>query len=275
MPRIGSFVTLAVSLARAAKRKLQDSFGRSTSGSLGSFWQNIRGTWFANGSSAQSDGDASTYPIAAADLSGTDMTVSASVSSGTGVAFWLTDSGSWWASTSYNNYSTYSYQCNPWQAFCFTDATIICKNGLSSSSTGCYSTSYIGSCSALQASMAGICTTGVQSFNCGGGTVTTKYDTCTGYNYFYYLSMKKSVSGTISSVVSDVSLSQQPAAIKVTTLGDSIIAQAYSDQAMTSALGSPISITPSSPNKGTKAGIIKAPTAWNQQSTVDNFSAEG
>lgn len=271
MPRIGSFVTLAVALARAAKRKLQDSFQRSTFGSLENFWQNIRGNWFANGSSAQSDGDASTYPIAAADLSGTDMTVSASVSSGTGVAFWLTDSGNWWASTSYNNYSTYYYQCNPWTCFCGS-YSCNCYAGYSSSSGGCTSPSYIGSCS--QGCDVNCAPYGGYVTSCNA-SIGTCYDNCLGYNYFYYLSLKNSVAGTVSSVVSDVSLSQQPAAIKVTTFGNNIIAQAYSDNGMTSPLGSAINVTPGSPNKGTKAGIIKAPTAYNQQSTVDNFSAEG
>jgi hypothetical protein len=70
-------------------------------------------------------------------------------------------------------------------------------------------------------------------------------------------------------------LSSAPAAIKITTLGDTITYQAYSDTSLTSPLGSQGSITETSPNKVQNYGIIKAPTSYGQSSTVDNFKVSG
>lgn len=87
---------------------ITDNFARTVAGSLGNTplgiaWVNVRGTWFANGSKAQSDDAGSTYPLASVPLGSADATVSASVSSGVGVAFWVTDAGSWWAAVPYYN----------------------------------------------------------------------------------------------------------------------------------------------------------------------------
>ena len=274
MPIVSLFSSMVKLIS--SKVRFVDTFSRTVSGSLGGIWSNIRDTWYANGTAAQSDNAATNYPIAAIPLASTNQIVSASVGSGTGVAFWLTDSGNWWASTSYNTQSSYTYSCNPQTLFCFNNASISCANGMGSSSTGCADPSYIGSCSALQTNMSSACGgSAVTSFDCGGGTTGVYYSTCTGYTYSYYLKLIKSVSGTISNVVSDVSLASQPAAIKITTSTNTITAQAYSDTAMTNALGSPVTTTPSSPLTGLKAGIIKAPTSYNQTSPVDNFSAEG
>jgi hypothetical protein len=85
--------------------------------------------------------------------------------------------------------------------------------------------------------------------------------------------MLKSVSGTVSLVVSDYSIASLPAAIKVITNGGTITEYAYSDTAMTTLLGS-TSVTPSSPTIGNKVGIIKAPAAVTQGTIVDNFLAQ-
>ena len=79
--------------------------------------------------------------------------------------------------------------------------------------------------------------------------------------------------GTVSTATGDVSLTSAAAAIKVTTLGDAITAQAYSDTALTAPLGSALTYTPTTPTKATSHGIVKAPSAYGQGSTVDNFSA--
>lgn len=84
--------------------------------------------------------------------------------------------------------------------------------------------------------------------------------------------MLKSVAGTVSQVISDYAVASLPVAIKVVTIGDSITEYAYSNTGMTTLLGS-TSTTPSSPTKGTGVGIIKAPAAITQGSTVDTFTA--
>jgi hypothetical protein len=90
--------------------------------------------------------------------------------------------------------------------------------------------------------------------------------------YGYNLRLIKSVGGTVSTATGDISLTSAAVAIKVTTSGNDIVAQAYSDTGLTITLGSAISYTATSPVKGTAHGIIKAPSAYGQGSTVDNFS---
>lgn len=88
-----------------------DTFTRTTSGTLGTantgqVWANLRGVWFANGSAAQSDTSASSYPVAYVNMGEPDVTVSLSVTNGVGPAFWITDSNNWWASYAYSQTST-------------------------------------------------------------------------------------------------------------------------------------------------------------------------
>jgi hypothetical protein len=273
-------------VASSILKRITDTFNRTTSGSLGTassgaLWEAIRGTWFSNGTQAQSNGTASDYPIAVVNLGQFDATTSASISSGTGVAFWVSDANSWWSSTSFNTSTdtpySYSYACGTYSSFTF-QASWLC-NGVATASGGSYSTAYIGSCGALLSSISPGCSYNIGNFSCSGSVGTsTDYCTASGVNtsYNYYLRLSKSVAGTVTpNVVSDVSLASQPAAIKVITSGNLITAQAYSNTALTAPMGSSISTTQSSPTKGGKVGIIKAPTSYDQQSTVDDFSATG
>ena len=99
----------------SVKRVVTDAFTRTTSGTLGTAdsgatWISWRGTWFGNGTQAQSNDAASGYSIAAVDV-GQNVTVSAAVSEGTGVVVWLSDAGSWWSSTAYGSVSSYTCGC--------------------------------------------------------------------------------------------------------------------------------------------------------------------
>ena len=102
------------------------------------------------------------------------------------------------------------------------------------------------------------------------GSYSCNCQTCT--NNFYWLRMLKSVSGTVSQVISDYAMASLPAAVKVVTNGNTITEYGYSDAAMTTLLGS-TSTTVTSPVIGAGVGIIKAPAAITQGSTVDTFSA--
>lgn len=258
-------------LASSLKKAISDLFNRTTTGTLGTadsgqVWSNLRGVWFANGTKATTATAASSYPIASILVNGTNATTSASVTSGTGVAFWITDTNSWWASTAKSTQESYTYQCNPHTRYTYScsflcDGQSIGTSGSSDSNVGC-STIADNYCSGTVSNVSG-------SFS-----PYTAYDTCTGYNYYYYLSLIKSVAGTVSNVVADTSLASMPAAIKVVTSGDTITAQAYSDDALTTPLGAAVTTTPSAPAKGLSSGIIVAPTAYNQQALVDNFKAE-
>lgn len=83
MPILG---IIAASIQKSYKF-FSDSFNRTTLGSLGvssssGLWEAIRGTWFANGSSATSDDLASTYPIAAVGMDSESPTLSISTGEG-------------------------------------------------------------------------------------------------------------------------------------------------------------------------------------------------
>jgi conjugal transfer mating pair stabilization protein TraN len=101
---------------------LRDTFTRTTSGNLGtseSFfsWSSLFGTWFANGSQAQSNNAVSSGTAGALsylDIGTTEAVTSVGVTTGTGPAFWITEAGSWWGAvtTSDQTDTTYTYPCN-------------------------------------------------------------------------------------------------------------------------------------------------------------------
>jgi len=367
---------------------ITDSFGRSTSGSLGNAetsqaWTNRTGTWYANGSQAQSDTAASSYPVASVTYPSNDVTVSASVSAGTGPAVWVTSSGDWYAAILFQTQVNGTYPCNcscnghyegysspAWcgancnvcgtgqsctttytPALSYTAQTFVrwaysysavvtarrCSNaqvqdpnnyncfstsdcysggassaceygcpsggeigqpGLYSCYTAVYSSSTVYYCADASTPSGGVC----PSTSCTSACVSC-YDYACGTNsgsYFvsggsypncdqygascqtcgtlvnaYYLRILKSVGGVVTSPAADITLSSAPAAIKMTTSGNTITYQAYSDTSLSSPLGSQGSITETSPTKVQNYGIIKAPTSYGQSSTVDNFKVSG
>jgi conjugal transfer mating pair stabilization protein TraN len=101
---------------------LRDTFTRTTSGNLGtseSFfsWSALFGTWFANGTQAQSNtavASGTAGALSYLDIGTPDAITSAGVTIGTGPAFWVTAAGSWWGAvtTSDQTDTTYSYNCN-------------------------------------------------------------------------------------------------------------------------------------------------------------------
>ena len=302
-------------MASAILKKITDLFNRTTSGSLGNAntgqtWQATRGVWYANGTQATSTDAASGYPLASIPFNA-KTTVSATVSEGTGVAYWTTDASNWYATIAYHTQSTYSCGCSTCCNTCShtggscgttTNCNTCTHTGGSCGST--YSCDYLGNpnayvsgtgcyeieggnavylaaaqsipitctnqdCTACGSTISNVTCTNSDCAACG--SYSCGCSTCT--NDYYWMRMLKSVSGTVSTVISDYSLASLPAAIKVITNGGTITEYAYSDTAMTSLLGS-TSATPASPVIGNKVGIIKAPAAITQGTTVDNFSAQ-
>ena len=281
-PILASFAAAsakAYGFMQSGKASLIDLFARSTSGSLGGFWTAVRGTWFANGSQAQSNDAASNYSLASANLSSNNMTVSASVGGGGGVGFWVSDANNWWAAAYTNTSSSYSCNCQTCSqanTCTVTDCASCgsykrCNSGFLCMGNGACCVGFntvIGSpvtvCNTCSVTSSALC--GSSSFSCNCQTCTDVY---------HYLRLSRAVSGTITtSVVSDVALSQAAAAVRVVTVGDSITARAFSDNNFASVIGT-ISTTPSSPIKAARAGIIKVPSSHTQSSTIDNFAAEG
>ena len=278
-------------LASAIKKAIQDLFNRTTTGSLGTantgqIWGATRGVWFANGSAAQSNDTASNYPLALILLN-TNVTVSAVVTEGTGVSFWVTDANNWYATVAYRTQTSYSCNCQTCCTTC-THTGGSCGTTTGQNCTEC-GTTYTCSVGCVAGSICQNCSTGAYigpatatCNTCTYGNTCTNAD-CTAcgsyscncqtcYNNYYYMRMLKSISGTVSTVISDYAVASLPVAIKVVTNNGTITETAYSDSGMTTSLGS-TSTTPSSPIQGLGVGIIKAPAAVSQGSTVDTFNA--
>jgi hypothetical protein len=278
---------------------ITDNFNRSTSGTLGTSSSGatcttLRSNWYANGGQAQSDSSSSDYPLAVVGWGPKTSTVSASVVSGTGLAFWVSDAGSWWGAVSYNSSTPYSYGINPYSCNCQTCGTYQCNscpNPVCDPLPIVYTCNpgdnYVGGGECRNSDGApyyasvsgggyGTCE---NCYYCGGvnNTYQCNCQTCytgyaTGYTYNYYLRLLNSVSGTVSTATGDISLGEQAAAIVVNTVGDTITAKAYSNTSLTNQIGTTLTYTPTSPTKGSFVGILKAPSNYNQGSTVDNFS---
>ena len=111
-------------IASSISKGIVDLFNRITSGSLGTatsgqVWGATRGVWFANGTQAQSDNAASTYPIASIPLA-QDATMKVDTSGGCGLAFWVTDAGSWWGA--YPLYESSSVvNCTGPDSYCYSE----------------------------------------------------------------------------------------------------------------------------------------------------------
>lgn len=112
----------------------------------------------------------------------------------------------------------------------------------------------------------------------GGGDCGT-YVAGGGTTYLTELKLYKNVSGTISTVQtteinSNSSAFVEANSIKASTSGDNITITAYQSSGLSSAFATTLTNTPTTPLKGTKAGIIKTPSSTNAGSLIDNFSAE-
>jgi hypothetical protein len=309
-------------VASSLVKAITDLFTRTTAGSLGTAnsgqsWVSTRGVWYANGSAAQSDDAASTYPISTIHLSKTDVTVSATISEGCGVVIWESSANSWYSVSSINAQSSYSCNCQTCYNSCANCAeppvgcgsttnncvyngasTIVSRrcsaSDVSAGKPGCSST---GNCVSASVGSGVACgwscpagssdggatgcgstascyrsvTTCNSCVNSSCSTYSCNCQTCTSTSYA--MRLLRSVSGTISQVVSDVALSANAAALRVVASGTSITATAYSDTGFSTAVGT-TTVTPSpTPVTGTGVGIIKSPAGISQGSTVDNFSA--
>ena len=301
MPLLSAIGSKVYGFAADALRQILDSFTRTTTGSLGtsnsgSLWQAIRGVWYADGATAKSDDTATNNSIAAIQFSRPNASVSASVSGGTGLVFWLSDANSWWASTAYSDQSNYSCNCSTCYQTCSCASCGSCRDCQTVNTTcavygtcsGTYGSGYIRSgdqCvwynNSSQVAGPAPCSkynTTVQCgpyYACAGTYSCNPYScncqSCTATNY--YLRLLKSESGTVSEATSKVSLASAAAAIFVQTIGDTITTKAYSDTAMTNQLGTTLTHTPTAPTKGNSVGIIKTESAYGQGSTVDDFVA--
>lgn len=186
---------------------ISDTFTRTTSGSLGTTdsgisWSTLRGTWFSNGSQAQSNDAGSTYALASVPLGSADATVSASTSGGVGVAFWVSDANSWWAAVPYYNQTSYSatdpccsvgYGCSgcaqqSQSGSCTTSCNTVWDKTCSSTSLGYYTCPNGGELSACNGATQ-VITCHVKTYSCTSGYVSGTGCYLNGYppSSYYYI----------------------------------------------------------------------------------------
>lgn len=156
-----------------------------------------------------------------------------------------------------------------------------CPSGGSLSGSTCYVTTT--TCYSCSSTACGTCGYSSGSYFVSGGS----YPNCDGYGSTcqqcgtlvtrYFLRLIRKISGTVTTVQTDIQLSSAPAKIKLTTSGSQITYTAYSDNLMTSALGTGTYVIPDVPTTFTPKyrGIVKSPSAYAQGSTVDNFYISG
>lgn len=285
-----------------------DTFTRTTTVNLGDTttagqpWTNLTGTWFANGTQAQSNDSTAVAIIRMNSNFGT--TQAGTLTPGTGVVYWATDA---------NNYmATYSF---------FTEGTSTNCGGYSGASCSGYNCTPSGCCNAKSCQC---CATYELIPNSGGGS-TWRTDCFGGFScdtnwiynawspFFYvgaysdshscscgtnstvttvnnYLRTIKRESGTTTTVddtllTSNTALAAATARTNVaktqslrvvTNSNGSLAINAYAGNNYTGTAFTQRTFTPTFNNKSNGFGIIKAPSGVvTQGSTVDDFQTTG
>lgn len=284
-----------------AKRIIIDTFNRAD-GSLGTsssghLWSVLTGTWAISSNKATSSTAGSSYPLASVDLGAQNGIISADITDGgPGLAFWITDANSWWASsvnyrnvyTSSGYYSGTTYSIPGYYANSLVTTGYTCPSG-------CFYSPAMGEClSNIDESSCGLGTpvqscTGAgancnyvpPSSGCGpiSGSANCGFVDTSYYTYYTELKLYRNLSGTISNVTtqqinSNTSGYSKVNSIKAITAGESITVQGYSNTGLSSQLGSNLTYNASGATRGTKAGIIKTPSDASAGSLIDNFSVE-
>ena len=284
---------------------ITDSFTRSTSaGNLGNTdtgntWSILRGAWYVASGYATDNTAGSSYPLAVVELGSSNMVVSADISFNNGVVVWGVDANNWWAvaQTNYN----YNYQytgvctsCTTCSETVFCCGSCPCNNAAPDTmdcccselvcSFVCYYYDSYGACEWGQneceidncASLGCACGNAIEESNtCCGNCCTNTYTCCTDYACTqtatatqYQIKVLRSVAGTITEINS-ANLSSLANKISVTTSGNTL---SYTALNGTTVLGT-YSAAQTSPNTGTKPGIIKVPATNTGVHAIDNFAA--
>lgn len=262
-----------------------DNFNRTTSVLLGNTsgsgqsWTTRRGTWYANGSQAQSDDATSTVAMASVGTTSSNVTVSADVTAGTGIAWYVSSASSWWGAVPYYVSSTASVcgassatgGANPPSASCCGAVTQRCRYRWVSP-LGC-GTAYdweAGSCSGYSPgydSLSNWCgATGynqmVQYYDCPTSGSQTTYGT-------YIRAYNNAGVSSDSLVTSNTSSFNNINSMKAVSSSGSVVVSVYSGSGLSSQLGSNFTYNGSAV---ANFGIMKGSGGSQQGSVVDNFS---
>ena len=123
-----------------------DTFARTTSGSLGTstsggFWTAIKGTFFANGTRAQSNDTPANNSLAATEMANPNITaIAQNVSLGMGISFLVTDQNNWMAAVGLESDTSYSYNYSYSSPYTYTTPYTYSVGYTSSSPLGYYYT---------------------------------------------------------------------------------------------------------------------------------------
>jgi len=181
------FVKVAGAWKQFIASGITDLFNRAnSSGSLGTSlsgqaWTNLRGVWNIVSNKAQSSSGGSNYPMATIDLATTqNANATASITgAGAGIAFWVTDTNSWWVAAT--DYSLSNYSVNTGCSTCCACCMIYdCFNDCCPIIPYCVAS---GRCSSWNCNCSSCC------------TYANKTDR------FHYLKIFRSVAGSVSALV--------------------------------------------------------------------------
>lgn len=284
---------------------ITDSFTRTTAaGNLGNTdtgntWSILRGAWYVSSGYATDNTAGSSYPLAVVELGSSNMVVSADISTNNGVVVWGVDANNWWAvaQTNFNYNYQYtgvctncttcyycsSYTCSPGACGnAVADTNDCCEGGYYYVETYCAVEDSYGNClQTVDVYLYDSClyypspcgNAVADTNNCG--CCSTAYTCCTDYSCTqtatatqYQIKVLRSVAGTITEINS-ANLSSVANKISVTTSGNTL---SYTALNGTTVLGT-YSAAQTSPNTGTKPGIIKVPATNTGVHNVDNFAA--
>lgn len=272
-----------------------DTFDRTTSGNLGTTstggytWENIRGTWYTDGSTAKSDNTATDNNVAAVFTAGTTVSnaqVDTIAAGGVGVAFWVTDSNSYYAATVFHSTTsgtstTCTGGCTQTGGYCSTccanQSTFTQYNGRHCCCNG-YCRGYSGYGGGCDPNFSFYCQVSGRG-DCGCSGSWAFYYTCTSNvvnNYTNYISNFRLIKNGTAVVDTQYNTNQSAytsaGSIAVSTSGNAISYAVYSAANKGGSTLHSGSYTDNSAAKGRFHGVFKGDGGTNQGSSVDNFS---
>jgi len=164
-----------------------------------------------------------------------------------------------------------SYSGSPAGSSCAYFTGYSCPSGGTLSGSTCSGTSVVANTCA-SCSQCGSTVTGGGTYpNCSAQGFTCQ--TLIGYTYSYSYGIKiVQGSGSSYTVISDTSTAAFAAVVRVATSGNTLTMNAWSDTAKSTQVANNVTAT-NSGTKGTKCGIVRAYSQYQQGNTADNFSA--
>lgn len=164
-----------------------------------------------------------------------------------------------------------SYSGSPAGSACAYFSGYTCPSGGTLSGSTCSGTSVVANTCASCSECGSTVTGGGTYPNCSAQGFTCQ--TLIGYNYSYSYGVKiVQGSGSAYTVISDTTTASFAAVVRLVASGNTLTMNAWADTAKTTPVATDVTAT-NSGAKGTKCGIVRAYSQYQQGSTADNFSA--